>query len=97
MEGHSGVSGVIGRYEITLFIVLAGCASQPLTEVEEYNRQIDLQNWALCEAVYEKVGHYTYHIGHSHVSGRTRPDWVKDDLITNHCRMILKDYWAHRI
>ena len=79
---------------------MTGCVSSPLSEVQEYNRQIDIQNWVLCEAVYERANTPTVHYGHTHrrhMSVGLLADAVKDDLIQNRCRGILKDYWADHI
>jgi hypothetical protein len=86
---------------LVTFLLLCGCAGQAKTpEQIEYNRQIDLQNWELCMRVYERSGQPTYHFGHSH-QHRTTPnqlsDYVKQDLIVNGCKSVLKHYWADHI
>ena len=80
-------------------LIVLGCSSNPLTEEQEYNRQIDLQNWLLCEAVYESSGRPTIHYNHTHrnLRGNSLAYAVKQDLIDNSCRMILRDYWAEGI
>lgn len=79
-------------------VILAGCASgPPLTQDEiEYNRQMDVENWMLCETVYDNAGKITWHRDHSH-RGRTRHWMIQQDLADNGCRQILKGLWAHSI
>ena len=76
---------------ITFAVVMAACAPvEPLTWEEEYNRQVDLQNWTFCAAIYQAYGQPTYHNGHSHSKGKYKHYDVKDDLFTNQCRNLLK-------
>ena len=75
----------------TVVLSLMACSpATPLTWEQEYNRQVDLQNWVFCAAIYEAYGQPTYHDGHSHSNGKWRHYYVKDDLFTNNCRSILK-------
>ncbi len=77
----------------------SGCASVP-EHVSEYNRQIDKENWELCKAIYERYGRPTYHT-HSHstpMTKRTEAAYIREDLIVNHCRSIIKpEYWGDHI
>lgn len=75
--------------------LLFGCASTMTAEEVEYQRQLDRENWALCEAVYKEARQYTLHIGHVHRRG-VEPKWyeIKDDLTSNDCRRVLGPYYA---
>jgi hypothetical protein len=87
---------------LLVIIVAQGCAvlTEEQEEIIQYNRQIDLQNWTLCKQAYERSGTFTIHFGHTHqgpMSRNAEANAVKDDLIDNHCKMILRDYWADHI
>ncbi len=81
-----------------LGLLLVACASgPPLTEEEKvYNRQMDRENWILCELIMEQQG--VVQAVHNHHHGRNdmylKPWMVKQDLIGNHCRMRLGALWA---
>lgn len=68
---------------------------------KEYNFQIDLQNWSLCETVYENAMQPTYHRDHSHQRHMTRSAQrhaVRDDLYVNQCKKILgSNYWSTHV
>jgi hypothetical protein len=83
---------------VSMVVVIAGCASVE-SEKDVYNRQVDIENWARCEYIYELAGQYTYHLGHTHTNKWRVNHWdIQSDLQVNHCRMILKkiDWWAEK-
>jgi hypothetical protein len=90
---------------VWIFLFLAGCAStltEEEREVKEYNEQVMRENWTLCEQVYLANGTPTFHKGHTHTRGSTRRsslENIRQDLITNRCRHILKPHglWAEGI
>ena len=88
---------------ILMIIVVQGCATtltQEEQDVRDYNRQIDLQNWNMCERVYLDSHIPTIHFNHTHtkpMSGNRLAEATRSDLIVNQCRMILRGYWADRI
>lgn len=73
---------------------MVGCTSTKSFE-QEYQESIDLENWRACKAAYDSRNHATIHRNHSHSKGisATAGD-VKDDLIQNRCKSILRDSWA---
>jgi hypothetical protein len=87
---------------IWIFLFLGACAGN-LTEDEQFrkdwNEQVDLRNWRLCEQAYMQAGKPTWHKDHTHSmglgKGRLRNEDVRSDLMTNRCRGVLKPagYW----
>lgn len=86
----------------SLVLALSGCASQLTEEEIEVRRQIDLENWNLCELAIKLVNDYTIHVGHSHSRNRnrnrgnsTKQAWIiRDDIRSNQCRYRLGKYWV---
>ena len=59
-------------------------------EAREYKNAEDAERWRLCSMIYDYYGKPT-HSTHAHIRGRKhRPDQVRDDLMQNECRSILK-------
>lgn len=84
---------------LVVTLCLWGCASVPLTEDEEFEREAqrayDLENWAMCEEIYRQYGKPTFHNGHLHGErDRIRPHDIKSDLMVNGCRLLLGEHWA---
>ena len=80
---------------IAWIALCAGCASTLTPEEREYQQAIDLENWVMCEKVYEQYGKWTIHRDHSHTRARPYPrGFVKQDLADNNCRKVLGEYWA---
>ena len=86
-----------------LFIALVlifGCASEPLTEEEEferdYKRGMEVENWVRCEQIYANAGKPTMHMDHIHTKhSRIRRWMIHRDLFTNHCRYLLgREGWS---
>lgn len=88
------------RILLVSMLILSGCAGEPLTEDElferDYKRAMDLENWAACEKAYNDQGRPTWHMDHRHGErDRIRQWMIKKDLIDNNCRAILgKERWA---
>ena len=89
------------RYCCLSLILLAGCASSPLSEDEQFKRDwkhaMERENWAACERAYEQVGKATLHWDHTHRKHRKIYQWmIKRDLADNNCHYILgKERWAN--
>ena len=83
---------------VLLLLLLVGCSLTPeQKERQQEMMYIDLENWAMCEQVYEKAGKPTWHFGHTHsrpLGGVVLRDALRSDLSTNKCHWILGDYWA---
>lgn len=79
--------------KFALLLLLAGCASTMTAEDVEWRRQIDRENWQLCDSIYKQFDKPTFH---RHLHRRNvEPRWyeIRDDLSDNACRAILGDYW----
>lgn len=57
---------------------------------------MDAVNWQTCEAKIKAHKHPTFHKGHVHREGWDPTPWqVKDDLVLNNCRAVIKNEWAN--
>lgn len=91
---------VIGICAVLLALfIISGCASVPLTEDQEYNRQVSAENWAMCEAI--MVEQHATQALHYHHHGRnnmyTRPWMITQDLSNNFCKRRLGRRWAEKL
>ena len=83
---------------LPLLLLLASCASNLTADQMQWRQGIDNENWDNCERVYLSSAVYTLHIGHTHSKrdvrlGKVSDRDIRDDLMTNNCRFILRDYW----
>lgn len=67
-------------------------------EVRAWRRGIDAENWDMCVLAYKNSGIPTIHYNHSHngrslMSEPSKREAIRSDLIHNHCRTNLKDWW----
>ena len=77
---------------LTLVVCLIlACSSAPLTPEEREYAQVErTEQWRICKSIYRAAGMPTYST-HMHSKNRKHKDWeVRDDLLDNQCRMILK-------
>ena len=75
-----------------IIVLLSACESLSPDEIE-WRRQIDNENWLLCQQVFKQGNAYTV-TSHEHRRHRAhRPHEVKEDLADNFCRTNLKEYW----
>ena len=76
-----------------------GCATNRLsTEEVDYRRQIDAENWHLCQKVYKENHVTTVHVDHIHQSDGSIRDprryyFVRSDLNNNSCQRVLGQHW----
>ena len=78
-------------------LFLAGCASNLTADERDWREGIDRENWRLCDRAYRQARKATIHLNHSHKYEDRRPvkhHFIRDDLMRNQCRSILRDYWA---
>lgn len=97
--------GIIAWPRLTIVLVLvivsiamSGCATRSPEEVA-WSQAMTMENWRLCEMVYEDAGHPTVHHGHTHrrggrVHGMDALTAARLDLMHNQCRQVLGPYWA---
>ena len=85
-----------------LLLLLCACTSMTADEREEkkdgaaYKQNIDIENWAVCEKIYNRYNKPTMHVDHSHGRhDRIRPWMIKKDLNVNMCRGIMGESWIH--
>ncbi len=86
---------------LLLVFMIVGC--ETLTPEEElrraddieWNDQIDLMNWLMCDELGILYWHYDH--GHSRWdrSGRVSRWDIKSDLRDNNCYSALRDRWLH--
>ncbi len=98
---------MVGRLGLLLIFLIVGCATltpeEKLIRSEEraWKRQVDWENWTMCDYAYKQAGAYTIHENHGHDrwgrrSQRGITHWdIKSDLRNNNCRAILRDLWIH--
>jgi len=86
------------KFLAVLMLLMVGCASAPLTEDEQYEREDrivqDSMVWKLCQRHYSNAGRPTLHKGHRHdrrsKSAGRRTREMRDDIATNGCRRIFE-------
>ena len=83
--------------KVLLFFVLTGCASNLTPEEIEWNKQVDLDNWHMCQVAIAQAKDMTIHINHSHRWDRNRPLDIRSDLAINQCWERIGDHWIPRI
>ena len=90
--------------KLTLLYILTtlmlGCASAPLTEDEQFERDTqrayDVDNWVYCKEIYDAHAiRYPVHMDHQHgPRDRVRPWMIEADLMYNNCQVIIgKERW----
>lgn len=78
---------------------LLACAGTMTQDEADWRSAIDEANWEMCKQAFAQKGvatvHYDHQHGHNGVVYGTRREWaVRQDLGDNHCKMVLRDYWA---
>jgi hypothetical protein len=82
-----------------VMIIFTGCATAPLTEAEQFEREYKYaqlhDEWLFCRAVVRNSGGIwwsTFHITRAMEAGRERPSKLdmNFDMGKNHCHFILK-------